>query len=299
MMFGGKSNPHFGPFHLLTFVCILADSVRDRRLPAIILIQDPLFQPSHIKTIPDSEFQQLVDQGQVTDLVVGPDQITGAYKAPKGKANTPRGEATTRQEQPKHFVTQRVPEDQAEILAKKGLPTSPVNRDPGVLSCCAGWSLLSASLIWIGIRMALGRGSAARCRSARAGLVSVEKDIKTTFADVAAVDEPAQGGRLIPRGPAELRPSRARVPKGVVLAGPPGTGKTLLERAVAGEAGVAFFSISGSEFVEMFVGVGAARVRDVFEPARRRSSFDERDALGRSRGSSQPGGGGTTRQSRP
>lgn len=190
----------------------LVRDVRDRRLPAIILIQDPLFQPSHIKTIPDSEFQQLVDKGKVTDLVVGPDQITWAYKAPKGKANTPRGEATTRQEQPKHFVTQRVPEDQTEILAKKGLPTSPVNRDPGVLSCCAGWSLLSASLIWIGIRMALGRGSAARCRSARAGLVSIEKDIKTTFADVAAsmnelkevvsfLEDPQSYGRLEPASP--------------------------------------------------------------------------------------------------
>jgi cell division protease FtsH len=129
--------------------------------------------------------------------------------------------------------------------------------------------------------------------------VFVETDIKVTFADVAGVDEakaelqevvdflkdPVAHGRL-----------GARMPKGVLLVGPPGTGKTLLARAVAGEAGVPFFSISGSEFVEMFVGVGAARVRDLFEQARGKAPcivfIDELDALGRARGSSALGGGG-------
>ena len=120
--------------------------------------------------------------------------------------------------------------------------------------------------------------------------VYVETDTKVTFKDVAGVDEakfeleevvaflqdPKRYGRL-----------GARMPKGMLLVGPPGTGKTLLARAVAGEAGVPFFSISGSEFVEMFVGVGAARVRDLFEQARKAAPciifIDELDALGRSR----------------
>ena len=103
----------------------------------------------------------------------------------------------------------------------------------------------------------------------------LETDIKVTFADVAGVDEAKEELQEVvdflkdPVGHSRLG---ARMPKGVLLVGPPGTGKTLLARAVAGEAGVPFFSISGSEFVEMFVGVGAARVRDLFEQARKNSS---------------------------
>ena len=129
--------------------------------------------------------------------------------------------------------------------------------------------------------------------------VYVEKDIKTTFADVAGVDEAKDELKEVVsflKDPQSYSRLGAHVPKGVLLVGPPGTGKTLLARAVAGEAGVAFFSISGSEFVEMFVGVGAARVRDLFEQARQHAPaivfIDELDALGRARGSFLPGGGG-------
>jgi cell division protease FtsH len=120
--------------------------------------------------------------------------------------------------------------------------------------------------------------------------VYVEKDIKVTFADVAGVDEAKfelQEVVSFLKDPKSYGRLGAHVPKGILLVGPPGTGKTLLARAVAGEAGVAFFSISGSEFVEMFVGVGAARVRDLFEQARKAAPciifIDELDALGRSR----------------
>src|ERR1700739_4481957 len=141
-----------------------------------------------------------------------------------------------------------------------------------------------------------GRGGLMKIGKSRARIY-VEKETKGTFADVAGVDEakdelveiveflkePVRYGRL-----------GGRPPKGVLLVGPPGTGKTLLARAVAGEAGVPFFSISGSEFVEMFVGVGAARVRDLFEQARRAAPciifIDELDALGRSRMSGAFGG---------
>ena len=120
--------------------------------------------------------------------------------------------------------------------------------------------------------------------------VYVETDTKVTFRDVAGVDEAKyelQEVVAFLRDPKSFGRLGAHIPKGVLLIGPPGTGKTLLARAVAGEAGVPFFSISGSEFVEMFVGVGAARVRDLFEQARRAAPciifIDELDALGRSR----------------
>jgi len=147
-------------------------------------------------------------------------------------------------------------------------------------------------------RMAQGPGGAGFMSLGKSkAKVYVETAVPVTFADVAGVDEakdelreivaflkdPAAGGRL-----------GARMPKGVLLVGPPGTGKTLLARAVAGEAGVPFFSISGSEFVEMFVGVGAARVRDLFEQARAKAPciifIDELDALGRAR-NAHPGVG--------
>ncbi|MCH5353721.1 MAG: AAA family ATPase, partial [Acutalibacter sp.] len=114
---------------------------------------------------------------------------------------------------------------------------------------------------------------------------------KTTFADVAGADEEKEELREIVeflRNPGKFNSLGARIPKGVLLVGPPGTGKTLLARAVAGEAGVPFFSISGSDFVEMFVGVGASRVRDLFEKAKKNHPciifIDEIDAVGRQRG---------------
>ena len=128
--------------------------------------------------------------------------------------------------------------------------------------------------------------------------VYAEKDVKVTFADVAGVDEAKQELAEIVgflKDPQTHGRLGARIPRGVLLVGPPGTGKTLLARAVAGEAQVPFFSITGSEFVEMFVGVGAARVRDLFAQARTQAPailfIDELDALGRARGIDLPGGG--------
>src|SRR3989449_2280644 len=127
--------------------------------------------------------------------------------------------------------------------------------------------------------------------------IYVENKTGVSFADVAGVDEAkAELQEVVEflKEPKKYGRLGARVPKGVLLVGPPGTGKTLLARAVAGEAGVPFFSISGSEFVEMFVGVGAARVRDLFEQARQKAPaiifIDELDALRRARGASRVGG---------
>jgi cell division protease FtsH len=140
----------------------------------------------------------------------------------------------------------------------------------------------------LGVLMSIGKSRAK---------VYVETDTKVTFKDVAGVDEAKfelQEVVAFLRDPTSFGRLGARIPKGILLIGPPGTGKTLLARAVAGEAGVPFFSISGAEFVEMFVGVGAARVRDLFEQARKAAPciifIDELDALGRSRGPSAFGG---------
>src|SRR5216117_4333356 len=131
---------------------------------------------------------------------------------------------------------------------------------------------------------------------AKAKLVSKDQP-KTTFADVAGVDEAVEELEEVKEyleNPAKFQAMGAKVPKGILLYGPPGTGKTLLARAVAGEAGVPFFSISGSDFVEMFVGVGAARVRDLFEQAKTSAPaivfIDEIDAVGRHRGAGLGGG---------
>ena len=148
--------------------------------------------------------------------------------------------------------------------------------------------------VWVFImrRMAgkLGPGGGLMSIGKSKAKVYVETDIKVTFKDVAGVDEAKHELEEVVaflKDPKKYGRLGARMPKGVLLVGPPGTGKTLLARAVAGEAGVPFFSISGSEFVEMFVGVGAARVRDLFEQARQKAPciifIDELDALGRAR----------------
>jgi cell division protease FtsH len=278
----------------------------------VLLIQSLLIEPTHIKTIPYSEFEQLVDQGKVTDIVVGATTITGTYK-PEEQTKAPDkssesqtkptdGQIATPQPGPQHFSTVRVPTELADKLTKANVPFSG-EPPPGLLATALSWILPSLGFIvlWMFlVRPMAGHGVGGLMSVGKSkAKVYVEKDIKVTFADVAGVDEAKEELREVvsflkdPKAHGRLG---ARVPKGVLLVGPPGTGKTLLARAVAGEAGVAFFSISGAEFVEMFVGVGAARVRDLFEQARQHAPaiifIDELDALGRARGTFLPGGGG-------
>jgi cell division protease FtsH len=264
-------------------------------LIAVMLIQDYVVQATQTKTIPYSEFQQLVTQGAVSDLVVGPSRITGTLKDAKPS-------------EPSRFSTVRVPPDIADKLAAAKLTFSG-EPPPGLLVSVLGWVLPSIGflVLWMfmirpmtgqgGFGGAGGLGGLMSIGKSRAK-VYVEADTKVTFADVAGVDEAKDELSEVVdflKNPELHSRLGARMPKGILLVGPPGTGKTLLARAVAGEAGVPFFSISGSEFVEMFVGVGAARVRDLFEQARKSAPaivfIDELDALGRARGSF-PGGGG-------
>jgi cell division protease FtsH len=280
--------------HQINFWYIVAAAV------AVMLVQDLIYQPTHIKTIPYSEFEQLAEQGKVTDIVVGQTTISGTYKAPEVQANVPAGQAAAPPAEPRHFQTYRVPQELADKLAKDKLSFSG-EPPPGLLVTALGWILPSLGflLLWMFlVRPMNGMGGIMAVGKSKAK-VFVEKDIKTTFADVAGVDEAKEELREVVsflKDPASYGRLGAHVPKGVLLVGPPGTGKTLLARAVAGEAGVNFFSISGSEFVEMFVGVGAARVRDLFEQAREHAPaivfIDELDALGRARGTFMPGGGG-------
>ncbi|WP_395946330.1 ATP-dependent zinc metalloprotease FtsH [Caedibacter taeniospiralis] len=156
--------------------------------------------------------------------------------------------------------------------------------------------LIAGFFIFLMMRAGGGRGGAFSFGKSKAKLLG-EDQIKVTLADVAGVDEAKEEvGEIVDflRNPAKYEKIGGKIPKGVLMVGPPGTGKTLLARAIAGEAKVPFFSISGSDFVEMFVGVGASRVRDMFEQAKRRAPciifIDEIDAVGRHRGAGLGGG---------
>jgi cell division protease FtsH len=241
-----------------------------------------------VETIPYSEFERLVAQGNVAEVSVAQDTIQGKLKDKLSSGKSA-------------FITARVEPGLAEKLESKGVVVTGVPSG-GLFQTILSWIIpaLMFYLIWIflGRRLAdrQGFGGLMSIGKSRAK-VYVEKDTKVTFADVAGVDEAKfelQEVVSFLRDPKSYGRLGAHVPKGILLVGPPGTGKTLLARAVAGEAGVAFFSISGSEFVEMFVGVGAARVRDLFDQARKAAPFiifiDELDALGRSRSAGAFGG---------
>ncbi len=254
----------------------------------MLLIQSFYLDSTRNTPIPYSQFQTLLNEGKVAEIAIAQNYITGSLKEPQ-----PDGL--------KNFVTTRVDPDLAQSLDKHGVVYSGVVENHFIRDLLS-WIL--PAIFFVGIWMFAirrlgqggGLGGLMQIGKSRAK-VYVEKETKVTFADVAGVDEAKD--ELIEivnflKDPAGYGRLGGRPPKGVLLVGPPGTGKTLLARAVAGEAGVPFFSISGSEFVEMFVGVGAARVRDLFDQARQHAPaiifIDELDALGRARGAF--GGGG-------
>jgi cell division protease FtsH len=256
----------------------------------VLVVQDFWARKQAVATIPYSEFQKLVREDKIASVVVGQDQLSGELKEPlNGK---------------KRFVAVRVDADIAKELDQHGVEYRG-QFDSNFVTMLLSWIVPTA--LFFGIWIVLGRRMAKQLGGPGGGLMAigkskarvyVETDTKVTFADVAGVDEAkAELEEVVSflKDPKEHGRLGARMPKGVLLVGPPGTGKTLLAKAVAGEAGVAFFSISGSEFVEMFVGVGAARVRDLFEQARAKAPciifIDELDALGRARGAI-PGIGG-------
>jgi cell division protease FtsH len=244
----------------------------------------PALLPAPSTEIPYSQFQSLLASNGVENLVVGPDTISGTLKHPKS------GESD-------QFVTDRVEPALAATLGKNkitftGQPAS------GPFAKLLGWLLpilIFGAVFYFVSGGRLGGTSGLLSISKSRARVYAEDDVPIRFSDVAGVDEAkAELEEVVEflKAPADYGRLGAHIPKGVLLVGPPGTGKTLLARAVAGEAGVPFFSISGSEFVELFVGVGAARVRDLFEQARRRAPaiifIDELDSLGRARNAAVP-----------
>ena len=250
-------------------------------LLAMVLLND-LWQGARTTApIPYSEFQTLVQEGKVADIAIADNQIHGTFKAPvDGKTR---------------FVTTRVDPALAKDLAQYDVKFTGVVSNT-FLTDLIGWVL--PAVIFVGIWIfamrkfagKMGGGGFMNIGKSKAK-VYVETDTKVNFADVAGVDEAKQELEEIIeflKTPEKFRRLGGKIPKGILLVGPPGTGKTLLAKAVAGEAGVPFFSISGSEFVEMFVGVGAARVRDLFEQAKGKAPciifLDELDALGKARG---------------
>ncbi len=248
------------------------------------------YSSTQITTIRYSEFLKLQHDGHVADLEVSSNAITGRLTQPTAG-------------QPELFRTVRVDPALAERLAENGLEFSGTIEDTWFTRMLA-WVLPVAMLLGVSAfllrRMGPGAGLGSGFMSIGKSKAKIyaEESVKVTFEDVAGVDEAKEELREIIgflRDPRRYGRLGARLPKGILLVGPPGTGKTLLARAVAGEAGVPFFSISGSEFVEMFVGVGAARVRDLFEQARGRAPciifIDELDALGRARGIGPMSGG--------
>ncbi|WP_409478883.1 ATP-dependent zinc metalloprotease FtsH [Pseudobdellovibrio sp. HCB154] len=257
-------------------------------LMAMVIFNNFFFR-SRAETVPYSEFLQMVEKNQITNVVISESNISGEIKSDDPK-------------NVKFFSTNLVNDETlVQKLHDKNITFRSEFKDPF-------WRIAFAWLIPIifiyflfnlaARGMTRGAGGILSLTKSRAKIY-MEKTVKTTFSDVAGVDEAkdelAEVVNFL-QDPQRYSRLGGRAPKGVLLVGPPGTGKTLLARAVAGEAKVTFFSINGSEFVEMFVGLGAARVRDLFDQARSQAPcllfIDEIDALGKSRAFGAIGSGG-------
>ena len=261
-------------------------------LTALFWLRDLWVTSSQVQPIPYSEFLQHLKADRLQSISISSQFIEGQLKAPLPDGRT-------------RIITTRVEPALAAELAGYDVRFEGVVENK-LLSELLSWVvpglLLLAVWSFIGRRIAAqgglgGVGGLLSVGKSRAKLHS-ETDVKVSFDDVAGVDEAKAELREsveFLKNPKDYGRLGARMPKGILLVGPPGTGKTLLARAMAGEAGVPFFSITGSEFVEMFVGVGAARVRDLFEQARASAPciifIDELDALGRARGVGPLSGG--------
>ncbi|MDR4461020.1 MAG: ATP-dependent zinc metalloprotease FtsH [Nitrospirales bacterium] len=249
----------------------------------LIILQEMYFAAQHMDEVPYSQFKAWVQEDKVAEISITDKVIHGKLKSEKGE------------EDPHWFQTVRVDDPElVSLLEEKhveyaGVIVSTLWKD------VASWvvPILVFAGIWFWILRKMGQGAGGgfmRIGKSKAK-VYIESDIKTRMSDVAGVDEAKVELMEVVeflKTPEKFTRIGGRIPKGVLLVGPPGTGKTMLAKAIAGEAGVPFFSISGSEFVEMFVGVGAARVRDLFEQAMAKAPciifIDELDALGKARG---------------
>ena len=236
----------------------------------------------HIERFPYSEFKRLVREDKVDQVRLSQELVRGTLKAQAPTGGGPRAFITVRVEDPDlvRDLTQHNVRFAGEI-------------ENTFLKNLLGYlvPMLVLLAIWGYVFRRMGPGASVMTLGKNKAKIYAESEVKVTFGDVAGIDEAKEELKEIVeflKTPDKFRRLGGRIPKGVLLVGPPGTGKTLLAKAVAGEAGVPFFSISGSGFVELFVGLGAARGRDLFEQAQKRAPciifIDELDALGKARG---------------
>ncbi len=269
-------------------------------LMVVLSVQSWLRAPQTVD-IPMSQFLALVREGKVVKVTLGEREIQGIAKPgslpmpPPGPGDRLRA-LLGPQEGPTAFTTARIPATEDYQIVRE-LETAKVEFSGRIESTfwrdLFSWvvPLIIMAALWLFLMRRMGGGPTQALSFGRSkAKIYDRKELKTTFADVAGVEEAkAELVEVVDflKNPRKYQRLGGRIPKGVLLVGPPGTGKTLLARAVAGEADVPFFFLSGSEFVEMFVGVGASRVRDLFEQAKEKAPcivfIDELDAIGKTR----------------
>ncbi|HVN96236.1 MAG TPA: ATP-dependent zinc metalloprotease FtsH [Syntrophorhabdaceae bacterium] len=252
----------------------------------LIIYLQQYFLSSKVETIQYSQFKQEVAQGNVEKVTIGPENIVGTLKAKDKKPA-------------QQFTTIRVDDPNlAKDLDEHNIDYSGQYQSK-LLGTILSWVLPIGImlLIWRYAMTKMGPGAGVMSFAKSKAKVYAESETKVNFSDVAGIDEAKEELQEVVeflKSPEKFQRLGGKIPKGVLLVGAPGTGKTLLAKAVAGEAQVPFFSISGSEFVEMFVGVGASRVRDLFAQATKQAPciifIDELDALGKARGINVVGG---------
>jgi cell division protease FtsH len=254
----------------------------------VFILHNMLSQMFAIERIPYSEFVKALQDGKVVEVAVAQDRIQGKMKASQDG-----------QEVEKAFTTVRVDPELSELLEKYNVTFKGVV-ESNFLKNLASW--IFPVVLFVGIWYLMMRRFSAQQGSfmtlgRKKAKVYMEDEVGVTFEDAAGVDESKE--ELVEvieflNSPEKFTRLGGKIPKGILLVGPPGTGKTLLAKAVAGESGVPFFNMSGSEFVELFVGMGAARVRDLFAQAKEKAPciifIDELDALGKARGVGMAGG---------
>src|ERR1051325_11550524 len=262
---------------------------------ALFLLQSVLFSP-HAETVSYSEFKALVKKGKVSNLVLGKQTITGTLAADGIEGVLPKEkiEELKRAGGETHpFTTERV-DDPGLVAELEAANMKFAGRAENTwLSALLSWVLPAVIFVgvWLVLMRRFGPQQGLMTIGKSKAKVYVQHETGVTFDDVAGIDE-ARGELMevvdFLKNPDRYRRLGGQIPKGVLLVGAPGTGKTILAKAVAGEAGVPFFSLTGSDFVEMFVGVGAARVRDLFAQAQTKAPsivfIDELDAVGKARG---------------
>jgi cell division protease FtsH len=270
-------NPNFRNFALWTIIFLL--------VLALVTLFNNQGQRTNAREVAYSQFVTDVDNGLVTSVVISGHEISGTF-------SNGQSFSTYAPFDPK--MVERLTEKRVIVNAR-----APGSDTPWWMQLLVSWLpilLLIGAWVFMSRQMQNGAGRAMGFGKSKAKLLT-EAHGRVTFDDVAGIDEAKEDLQEIVeflKDPQKFQRLGGRIPRGVLLVGPPGTGKTLTARAVAGEANVPFFTISGSDFVEMFVGVGASRVRDMFEQAKKNSPciifIDEIDAVGRHRGAGLGGG---------